>query len=76
MRVLTAVGASPPLATIVPALFASCPSLSMASINAWGGRPELSDDLTIIMNRIVTSPFFWFEANSAFKAAARRNDYN
>ena len=58
MRVLTAVGASAPLATLVPALFASCPSLSMASINAWGGRPELSDDLTIIMNRIVTSPFF------------------
>src|SRR5437899_6660958 len=55
-RVLAAVGASPPLATIVPALTASRPSLSIASIKAWGGRPELSEDLTIIMNRIVTSP--------------------
>src|SRR5437588_1850874 len=56
-RVLTAVEASPPLEIIVPALTASWPSLSMASINAWGGGPDLSADLTIIMNRIVISPF-------------------
>src|SRR5882762_1509346 len=53
-RVLAAVGASPPLAIIVPALMASSLSFPMASINSLGGKPHFSADLTIIMNRIVT----------------------
>jgi hypothetical protein len=32
----------------------------MASVNCLGGRPELSADLTIIMNRMGVSPCgFW-----------------
>jgi hypothetical protein len=38
-------------------LDASSPSFAMASINSLGGGPDLSADLTIIMNRIVISPF-------------------
>src|SRR6267143_2860213 len=56
-RVLIAVGANPPLAIIVPFLFASSLSFAMASISSLGGRPLFSPDLTSIMNRIVTSPF-------------------
>src|SRR4051794_1205152 len=52
-RELVAVGASPPLWTIVPALTASSASLPMASMSAWGGGPEFSADLTSIMKRIV-----------------------
>src|SRR6266576_3269481 len=56
-RVLTAVGASPPLATMVPALTASSLSFPMASISSLGGWPKFSACLTSIMNRIVRSPF-------------------
>src|SRR5437667_2615987 len=56
-RVLTAVGASPPLATIVPALTASSLSFAIASMSSLGGGPEFSACLTNIMNRIVISPF-------------------
>src|SRR4051794_13378334 len=47
-----AVGASPPELTIVPFLLASAPSLSIASINAFGGIPWFSACFTSIMNRI------------------------
>src|SRR5258708_11104612 len=54
-RVLAAVGASPPLAIIVPALTASSLTFVMASMSSFGGGPALfSDDLTSIINRIVT----------------------
>src|ERR1700682_1427912 len=54
-RVLAAVGASPPLAIIVPALTASSLSFAMASMSSLGGGPEFfSADLTSIINRIVT----------------------
>src|SRR6267154_1700268 len=53
-RVLLAVGASPPLATIVPALTASSPSFAIASMNSLGGGPKFSACLTIIMNCIGT----------------------
>src|SRR5436309_2598433 len=56
-RVLTAVGASPPLATIVPALTASSLSFAIASMSSLGGGPEFSACFTSIMNRIVISPF-------------------
>src|SRR6267378_7646358 len=53
-RVLIDVGASPPLAIIVPFLFASSLSFAMASMSSLGGGPEFfSDDLTSIINRIV-----------------------
>src|SRR6266700_7104168 len=55
-RVPVAVGRSPPLPIIVPALTAASLSFPMASINGLGGKPKFSADLTIIMNRIVTSP--------------------
>src|SRR5260370_2212360 len=55
-RVPVAVGRRPPLPIIVPALTASSLSFPMASINGLGGKPKFSADLTIIMNRIVTSP--------------------
>src|ERR1700730_1272713 len=61
-RAPAAVGPSPPPPSIV--LPASWAILSMASISAWGGRPDFSLDLTIIMNFIVTSPFIlviWLE---------------
>src|SRR5271166_3790090 len=62
-RVLIAVGASPPLATIVPDLAASSLSFAMASISSLGGGPEFSACLTIIMNRIFISPCgFWLGA--------------
>src|SRR6266849_5069182 len=54
MRVLIDVGASPPLAIIVPFLLASSPSLAMASISSLGGAAIFSADLTSIMNRIAT----------------------
>src|SRR5258705_13999792 len=60
-RVLIAAGARPPLSIMEPALVASSPSLAMASINALGGGPELSLDLTSIMKRIVGSPVFGCE---------------
>src|ERR1700686_1733719 len=54
-RVLAAVGASPPLAIIVPALTASSLSFAMASMSSLGGGPEyFSACLTSIINRIVT----------------------
>src|SRR6267154_169556 len=53
-RVLLAVGASPQLATIVPALTASSPSFAIASMNSLGGGPKFSACLTIIMNCIET----------------------
>src|ERR1700674_424607 len=56
-RWLTAVGASPPFATIVPSLTASSAITAIASISSLGGAPEFSPCLTIIMNRIVISPF-------------------
>jgi hypothetical protein len=35
-------------------------SFAMASVNCLGGRPELSADLTIIINRMGVSPCgFW-----------------
>src|SRR6266704_736731 len=71
-RVLIAVGASSPLATIVPTLFASSLSLSMASINAWSGRPDLSADLTINMNFIVISPLWFRVRNWAVRTVSTR----
>src|SRR5216684_371051 len=55
-RVLAAVGESPPLSRIVPALTASSLSFAIASISSLGGAPLFSADLTSIMNRIVISP--------------------
>src|SRR5712664_4416385 len=55
-RVPVAVGRSPPLPSIVPALTASSLSFPMASINSLGGKPHFSADLTIIMNRMVVAP--------------------
>src|SRR5882724_8501455 len=56
MRVLAAVGESPPLSRIVPALTASSLSFAIASISSLGGAPLFSADLTSIMNRMVISP--------------------
>src|SRR5947207_15202898 len=58
-RVLCAVGASPPLPRMVPALTASSLSIAMASMNSLGGGPDFSACLTNIMNRIVISPFYF-----------------
>src|ERR1700674_3237623 len=44
---------------MVPALTASSVSFTMASINSLGGGAEGSACLTIIMNRIVFSPFYF-----------------
>src|SRR6516165_108962 len=55
-RELIAVGASPPLWSIRPALVASSAILPMASISALGGGPEFSADFTNIMNRIAVPP--------------------
>src|SRR5437870_8938321 len=70
-RVLTAVGASPPLATIVPALTASSLSFAIASMSSLGGGPEFSACLTNIMNRIVLSPFS-FRLGAKFLDGVRR----
>src|SRR5712691_1991387 len=70
-RVLTAVGASPPLATIVPALTASSLSFAIASMSSLGGGPEFSACLTNIMNRIVRSPFS-FRLGAEFPDGIRR----
>src|SRR5438128_3493645 len=56
-RAPSAVGPSPPPPIMVPAWAASSLSFAMASISALGGGPDLSADLTIIMNRIFRSPF-------------------
>src|SRR5882672_6603687 len=56
-RVLCAVGASPPLPSIVPFLTASSLRISMASMSSLGGGPEFSPCLTSIMNFILISPF-------------------
>src|SRR5882724_7535582 len=56
-RVLCAVGASPPLPSIVPFFTASSLSIAMASMSSLGGGPEFSPCLTSIMNFIVLSPF-------------------
>src|SRR5277367_5456497 len=52
-----AVGSSPPLPSSVPALIASSVSLPIASINSFGGMPCASLCFTIIMYRIVKSPY-------------------
>jgi len=52
-----AVEASPPLSIISPALVASSAIFSIASISSLGGGPEFSTALTIIMKRIVISPY-------------------
>src|SRR6266852_176485 len=70
-RAPSAVGPSPPLPTIVPAFSASWLRLPMASINSLGGKPDLSADLTIIMNRMVISPFR-FELRADFPDCIRR----
>src|ERR1700687_5196448 len=58
-RAPSAVGPSPPLPIIVPVFSASWLSLAIASINSLGGNPDLSADLTIIMNRIVKYLLFF-----------------
>src|ERR1700724_3760993 len=70
-RVLIAVGARPPFATIAPALVASSLSFAIASMSSLGGGPEFSADLTIIMNRIVISPFS-FGLGAEFPDGIRR----
>src|ERR1700730_6008614 len=55
-RAPCAVGASPPLPSIVPALSASSLSFAMASMSDLGGGPWFSGCLTIIMNRIFRTP--------------------
>src|SRR5713101_2722305 len=55
-RAPSAVGPSPPLPSIVPALVSSSASFAIASISCLGGGPCFSACLTIIMNRIVISP--------------------
>src|SRR5207237_1070851 len=52
-RAPLSVGPSPPPPIIVPAFVAACPSLSISSINAFGGNPHPSFDFTIIMNFIL-----------------------
>src|SRR5215472_3738057 len=56
-RAPSAVGPRPPLPIIVPVFVSSSASLLIASINSLGGGPCLSACLTIIMNRIVRSPY-------------------
>src|SRR5262245_57772435 len=53
----SALGSKPPVSTATPARIASSPSLAIPSMSALGGGPALSEDLTMIMNRIVVSPF-------------------
>src|SRR5262245_34333917 len=52
-----ALGKRPPVSTITPARIASSPSFAIAAMSAWGGGPAFSVDLTMIMKRIVISPF-------------------
>jgi hypothetical protein len=50
-----AVAAKPPCSMSTPAFEASMPRFMIASISAFGGGPLPSTDLTIVMNRIVSS---------------------
>src|ERR1700692_3156962 len=64
-RAPAALGMRPPVSTNTPALVASSPSLSIASISAFGGGPsgEFSVVLTMFMNRIVLVSY-WFTSLS------------
>src|SRR5580692_12111782 len=73
-RAPCAVGKSPPLPSIVPALVSSSAAFAIASINDFGGGPCFSACLTIIMNRIVISPLSVFGWGAEFSDGFDRPD--